>query len=136
MPETNEDMTLLELEKLLHGKRSQLHTLLRRRHKLEQQLTKVEEAISGLQGGKGVLSKLGLKFALRTRPHNDKPLKAYVEDVLKANRKGLTLQGLSDKVLAAGYKTQSTKFSNTLYQCVYHAKNIRRDEKSGLWKMT
>lgn len=130
-----EELSLLDLERLLLGKQTGIQALVRKRQRLENQLTEIENKLTELQPSKSLLSKLGLKFTFRTRPKNEKSLKVHVEEALKANRKGLTLQGLRDAVLASGYKTNSVMFLNTLYQCVYHAENIGRDEKTGNWKL-
>lgn len=130
----NDEMTLGELEKRLHFKYKHLASLQRRRERLAKHLSEVETEIAEM-GGEQALRKMGARVFIRHRPKNQSSLRVFVEDALKKSRKGLSLDDLSKRVLTAGYKTNSEKFKNTLYQCVYHAENIKKDAKTGLWKL-
>jgi hypothetical protein len=113
----SKDLTVVQLERILERKRSRLDGLVKRRDRLQKQLASVEGRISAIGGverdGTGPRKR-------RQRPKNDQPLIAVVLAVLSKHPKGLTLKEMAAKVLATGYKTNSDKFENTLYQCLYN----------------
>ena len=113
------DMTVSQLERLLEQKRSTLSGLQKRRDRLQHELAGVEKRIASV-GGSGAKGGEGRRRKVQKRPRNEKTLLEVVLEVLGANKKGLTLNDLSDKVLETGYKTGSVKFSNTVYQCLYN----------------
>jgi hypothetical protein len=137
MSKSANELSVAELERLLSGKRSQLDNLLRRREQLSQELSTVEEKINSVEGRKSEGTAVVRRTAKRRslRPKNDRSLKEVVVELLTENRKGLSLDELSRKVLETGYKTSSTKFKNTLYQCLYNAENIALDKKNGLYHL-
>jgi hypothetical protein len=141
---TAKDMSVAELEHLLNSKKAQLESLRQRREKLAQELASVEQQINSTVGvGRqasaapaapaAAARKTGKRRVLRAK--NDRSLKSVVVELLTNERKGLGLDELSRKVLETGYKTSSTKFKNTLYQCLYHADNIALDKKNGLYHL-
>ena len=136
MARVADGMSVAQLEKLLDSRKSQLGTLTKKRDKLKKDLEQVEKRILVLQGRATatVSSKARRKPAKRAQ--NEKPLSAFVVDILGQNKKGLTLAGLSERVLAAGYKTNSTNFRNVLYQCLYNAKKVHHDEKTQTYKLS
>lgn len=111
------DMTVAQLEKLLVSKKSMLDGLQKKRDKLQKQLSAVEDKISAVGGVS--MDHRGYRKP-RKRPKNDRTLLEVVLDVLGENKKGLTLADLSAACLATGYKTGSSKFENTVYQCLYN----------------
>lgn len=127
------DMTVVQLERMLERKRSRLEGLVKRRDRLQRQLSSVEGKIGAIGGvrhdGAG-------RRTIRRRPKNDQPLIAVVVDVLSKHPKGLTLKELAAKVLASGYKTYSDKFENTLYQCLYNnMKKLVHDADSHTYRL-
>jgi hypothetical protein len=74
------------------------------------------------------------------RPRNTASAKAIAMDILGSEKGGLTLDELSERVLATGYKSKSANFKQTLYQALYnartHGEGITRDESTGNWKLT
>lgn len=116
------ELTVAQLERLLERKRSRMNGLLKRREKLQKALAVVENRISTIGG---VKREAGATKArkVRKRPKNEKSLYEVVMVVLGQNKKGLTLADLSKKVLDTGYKTNSAKFENTVYQCLYNNQN-------------
>jgi hypothetical protein len=140
MSRTTSELSVAELEKLLSGKKSQLEILLRRRAHLAAELSDIEQKISSVEGrrsnGSVPARRAGAgKRRRMLRPKNDRSLKEVVVELLTENRKGLGLDELSKKVLETGYKTSSTNFKNTLYQCLYNAENIALDKKNGLYHL-
>lgn len=129
-----DELSLIELERRLQAKYKHLAALQRRRARLQRHLSVIENEIAEM-GGEAAMRKLGGRVFIRHRPKNQKSLRAFVEETLAKNKKGLSLKDISERVLTAGYQTNSQKFKNTLYQCVYHAENIQKDGKTGLWKL-
>lgn len=114
------ELTVAQLEKMLDNKRSMLEGLQKKRERLQHELSNVEARISSVGGSR--MDVVGLRKArkVQKRPRNDKTLSEVIFEVLGQNKKGFTLADLSDKVLETGYKTGSSKFSNTVYQCLYN----------------
>src|SRR6516164_7565844 len=110
------EFTVAQLERILFRKKATLEKLLRLRNQLQKKLAQVERRIVeiGGVGGEG-----GKPRSPRRRPKNPKTLLVAVTEMLGQHRKGLTLRDLANKLLASGYKTSSTNFQNTLYQCLY-----------------
>jgi hypothetical protein len=109
------DLTVAQLEKLLDNKRALLDSLEKKRERLQKQLSAVEDRISAIGGARDSRFR-----KIRKRPKNDKTLLTVVLEVLAEHKKGLTLGDLSSKVLETGYKTGSSHFPNTVYQCLYN----------------
>lgn len=131
-------MSLAELESILKEQKTRLDSLKKKQRDLEKDLDSVNREISALEGngsrrrGRPAGS---TRTVPRRRAKNAKPLKGYVIDVLNANKKGLTLQEISDKVKAAGYKSKSKSFKNVLYQCLYHNREFMHDSDAGIYKL-
>jgi hypothetical protein len=136
MVKTVKEMSVAELERLLDSKKDRLETLQRKRDLLERQLHSVVEKINSMEGKRGnsVAAAKGRKGAT-TRPKNDRSLKEVVTEILTQNKKGCGLDELSKKVLETGYKTSSTNFKNTLYQCLYNHERIQLDKSTGLYRL-
>jgi hypothetical protein len=128
------DLTVVQLERILERKRSRLDGLLKRRERLQKQLSSVEGRINAIGGNR---LEGGTKTRkVRKRPKNDRPLIAVVIDVLGQHKKGLTLKELSAKVLETGYKTYSDKFENTVYQCLYNnSAKLAHDAKTHTYRV-
>jgi hypothetical protein len=125
--------TVAQLERLLLRKTATLEKLLRQRALLEKKLAQVERRIVEIGG---VARERDTGRVPRRRPKNPKTLLATVIDTLGAHKKGLTLRELSSKLLASGYKTSSTNFQNTLYQCLYHnSGKIAHDAKAHTYRV-
>jgi hypothetical protein len=125
-------MTLTQLERALEKKRSRLQVLQSRRDSLQQQLSRVEGQIAGI-AGRGA-SPGGVRKR-RKRPKNTQSLKAYVDDVLARNKKGLTLAELHEKITATGYKSRARNFRNVLYQCLYNSSDVQLDKSTGRYSL-
>ncbi|QDT66264.1 hypothetical protein [Calycomorphotria hydatis] len=146
------DYSVADLEKMLEQRQKELSALEAKRDQLSADLSDVEKEIADLVGKsmpgkapsapkKTVKKKKVVKkkktAARGRRAKNAKPLKGYILDVLAANKKGLTISGVMDKVVASGYKTNSSAFKTVVYQNLYHMKKagkISHNEKTGLYK--
>ncbi len=136
-PRKGQNLSLADLERLLNSRKTQLEGLLRKKDRLASDLASVEGEIDSLEGrgsGRGVVR--STRAGTGKRPKNAKSLSDTVVEILTKNKKGFSLAKLADKVLATGYKTNSSDFKNVLYQCLYNSKKIAHDENSGTYKLT
>jgi hypothetical protein len=141
MPKAS-NMSLAELESMLKEQKNRLDSLRKKQKGLEKDLESVNQEIAVLEGKGGRrrgrppgAKSGGTRKVRRRRAKNAKPLKGYVIDVLSSNKKGLTLQEISNKVQDAGYKSKSKSFKNVLYQCLYHNKEFMHDSDAGIYKL-
>lgn len=123
-------LSVAELQSLLNEQRKRLDELKKKQSALQKELDAVNQEIASIEGGEG-----GARRVRRRRGRNQKPLRAYVQEVLTANKKGLALQEISEAVQANGYKTSSKNFKNVLYQCLYHNEEFIHDDKTGTYKI-
>lgn len=134
------DLTVSELEKVLLAKKNKLEDLLTKRNKLRQELDHLEDQIRGLSGGslpdEDGPRRRGRPKGRRRRAARVKgqdSLKVWVANELAKAKKGLTIDELITNVQAAGYRTNSDKFKNVMYQCLFHNENFQRDSDSKRW---
>ncbi len=122
------EYSVAQLERMLTERKNRLDGLRRKQERLRTELDKVEDEIAVLEGRRA-----SSRFPRQpiNRAKNDKPLHQHVVEALTKNKKGLTLSGLAEKVLEAGYKTTSTNFNNVLYQCLYNSDRIGHDSATG-----
>jgi hypothetical protein len=132
MPDAPNDLSVIELERLLKVRKSRLDDLLRRRDRLQSQLGKLDEEIADLSGDR---QHVPVRSRRGPRIKNERSLREYVVEILGRSKKGLTLAELAQKVLDAGYKSDSANFRNVLYQCVYNTKDLYHDESTGTYRM-
>ena len=126
------NISVAELEKLLLVRKNQLEELLQRKSQLQAQLHDVDQEIARMQGNRSTSTGVATP---RARTMNDKSLREYVLLILGKSKRGMSLADLSEKVLAAGYRTESHNFRNVLYQCVYNSKDVYHDEKTGTYRL-
>ncbi len=127
------ELTVAQLEKILLRKKSALEKLMRQRSQLRKKLAQVERRIVEIGGVEG---ERGKPRPLRRRPKNPKTLLLTVTALLAQHKKGLTLRDLANRLLDSGYKTSSTNFQNTLYQCLYHnSDKIAHDAKNHTYRI-
>lgn len=129
MSKVASDMSVAQLEKLLHARKSQLDSLTKQRERLQKELDRVEKKINSIEGSSV------MRRRPSRRPRNEKSLHSLVTELLTKNKKGYSLSALSEKVLESGYKTNSTNFKNVLYQCLYNADEIEHDPASGNYRL-
>lgn len=131
MAQENE-YSVAQLERMLTERKTRLDGLHRKQERLRTELDKVEDEIAILEGRRST-SRFPKQPINRAR--NDKPLHTHVIELLTKNKKGLTLSGLSEKVLESGYKTTSSNFNNVLYQCLYNSDHVEHDSATGCYKI-
>lgn len=126
------EYSVAQLERMLSERKNRLDGLHRKQERLRSELDKVEDEIAVLEGRRA-----SSRFPRQpiNRAKNDKPLHTHVLELLAKNKKGLTLSGLAEKVLEAGYKTTSTNFNNVLYQCLYNSDLIGHDAATGCYHL-
>lgn len=139
------NLTVAQLEKLLHAKKSQLTDLVVKRDKLKSELDGLNREIAGLGGEadedtprrgrpKGSVNKTKRKSGRKgRRPKNAMSLAKYIEAELNNAKKGMTVEELMNKVSEAGYKSKSAKFRNVVYQCLFHRDQFQKDGDSARW---
>ena len=140
-------LSIAQLEELLINRKTALMELQERREQLQSELTDVEAQIAAAEGSAGPIVVRGRRASKFTklkdrkarkavqRAKNEKSLRATVRELLENNKKGYSLSDLEQAVRDSGYKTNSVKFSNTLYQCLYNNKEFQLDKKSGTYKL-
>ena len=126
------NISVAELEKLLLVRKNQLEELLQRKVQLQAQLRDIDQEIARMQGSRSATAAMTTP---RTRTMNDKSLREYVLLILGKSKRGMSLADLSEKILAAGYRTESHNFRNVLYQCVYNTKVVYHDEQTGTYRV-
>jgi len=117
------NLTIGQLEKELAEKRGRVK-------KLTEQRAAIDREIKELVGKGTVRRRKPVKKA-----ENPTSLKDAVHAILGKVKNGYPLAELAEKILAAGYKTNSKNFRNVLYQCVYNDKAVVYDDDSGTYKM-
>jgi len=131
---TTKELSITALEGLLNRRKSRLKSLVQRRNKLQKNLDKVEGRIALLSGSSGGTMK-SVARRLRKRPKNAKSLSQVVTEILSKSKTGFPLAKLAQKVLASGYKSNSSNFTNVLYQCLYNDSKIVHDGKTGNYRL-
>ena len=129
------DFSVATLERLLSSRKSKLTNLTKKRKVLAKKLRSLDSQIESL-GGRTTNGDSGMKHRKgRKRPKNAVPLHEAVVEVLKKSKTGYPIGDLADKVIASGYKSNSSDFRNVLYQCLYKSKQIVHDEESGRYRV-
>jgi len=127
-----QDFTVVQLEKILLQKKAKLESLIQERDRLKKKLAQLERRIAEIGG---IIRDGHKPRRARRRPKNAKTLIEAVSEVLAQHKKGLSLKELASKVLESGYKTGSTNFQNTVYQCLYHnADKLAHDAKTHIYR--
>jgi hypothetical protein len=141
------DLSVVQLERLLTDKKGELATLGQQKANLQAQLASVDKQLDSLQGANAPAAapapapapapaRRKKKRGRRgKRPKNTQTLPEVVAGILGKTPKGLSLKDLVDAVHKSGYKTKAKNFSNVVYQCVYNAKTISHDKKSGTHRL-
>jgi benzoyl-CoA reductase/2-hydroxyglutaryl-CoA dehydratase subunit BcrC/BadD/HgdB len=123
-------LSLADLERQIDDRRSQVETLLRKRDQLAQEVERLDAEIQESLTTGGARRRAG-----RKRVKNEAPLRTVVLEVLRKNKKGLSLKDLAQRVKDTGYKSHSRTFSNVVYQCLYTTPEIVYDDATGLYRI-
>ena len=130
------DLSVAQLETLLAEKKNRLTTLGHKKGTLTAELSSLDKELESLQGASATAPRRRKKAGRRgKRPKNTQSLRSVVNGILGETPKGLSLEDLVAQVISSGYKTKAKSFSNVVYQCVYNAKAIYRDKKSGTYRL-
>ncbi len=143
------NLSIAQLQALIDSQKNKLGSLYTKRDQLTKQLNALNSEIAAAEGKAGGAARGRPAHFTKTaavakrrgaatvqRAQNDKSLKTYVEEVLGATKKGLTIGEIQDAVLKNGYTTNSANFKNTLYQCLYHnEKSFVLDKKTKSYKL-
>ena len=126
-------LSIAELETKLKQQQKRIENLLIHRKKLLDKVQEIETEIESLIGKD--IESLIRKMEQENQPviKNEKPLIDYVKQILKRRKNGLPLREIAEKVISAGYQSNSKNFKNVLYQCVYHSEEITCEE--GLYSL-
>ena len=134
MPSTLKDCSVSDLERILKARKSELEILIKSREKKLKELSLIEKRIKVLEGRKQAAGRKKRRTT-RKRVKNTHSLRSTVTDVLSKNKNGIALDPLSKRILATGYKSNSSNFKNVLYQCLYNHKEFVHDKKTGLYRV-
>jgi hypothetical protein len=96
------DLSLTQLEHLMRARRRQIDQLLKRRSRLEAQIKAIDERIAAL-GGPGVGGR-------QRRARNPVSLVRAIADILSKAGEPMNVGVITEKVLAAGYRSTSPNF--------------------------
>jgi hypothetical protein len=129
MPRLARELTVDQLERALARKKARLAALVRRRARLQNQLQRVTRQVHEI-AGRGTVDAVVVRKPRRRRG-NSPSLREVVLAALTKNKAGLAIGDLEEHVRATGYKSRSTNVRNVLYQCLYQAKEIKHDKRSG-----
>lgn len=121
-------------DKLPDARKLLLIRLETRRERIKRDLADVTKRIAELSGKAGGRVTGKTHHSLR-RLKNDQSLSEVIKGLLATTVTGYTLADVSAKVLETGHKTTSTKFLNTVYQCLYHDPQFVCDPKTHCWKL-
>jgi len=120
MPRGRRTFTISEAEGLLKSLRSKKQDLMRRRAKLQKELSEIDETVAKIDGaGGGMLS----------RPRNAKPLAQVAQEVLKDLGKPMRVADIADAALKAGYKSSSASFRAIVNQLLIKDKQFVSTER-------
>lgn len=121
-----QNLSIERLESILQKRRSDAQDLENKRNKLLAQLEIIDNKLTKIKGGSTTKK---TKSRSVVRASNDRPLRAFVADALK--KEPANLQEITDRVLKAGYKSNSSKFKNVVYQSLFHNEEFVHDAKTG-----
>lgn len=133
-----EQLSINDIEKLLKNRRSRLKTLERKKGNLLKQVGSLDNEISRIHGSlvKGKMD--GLIGRVRTLPKNDKNCRLYIVDVLAKSKKAMRPKEIAEAVLAAGYKSNSERFSVIVNQNLMSMKKtgqVIHDEANSSYRL-
>jgi hypothetical protein len=153
------EYSLAQLQMLVESKASELSELKAQRAQAQKELEQLDRLIQQTEGVTGQKTRLAKKSVMgadsaesparrkkkvakkgkRSRAKNERSAKSYAQEILKKESQGLPLDKLAEKILASGYKSNSTSFKNTLYQSLYNSRKAGKifnyNDQTGLWTL-
>jgi hypothetical protein len=136
-------LSIPKIMKFMESCQTDLADLMRQRDRLAADLAAFDAKLGSMGAATSRGPKAGSDGPVRKvrrrkpkRPKNAQKLPEVLKDVLSRNKKGLLLGELAQKVLDSGFKSNSEKFNNVVYQTLYSKKDLfERDGESGMWKL-
>ncbi len=153
MSRAESEISVADLERILDARKSQVQELGKRRDALHKELAEIQEQLQGIVGAEVKIKKSGAKRGRPpgsgkrgpgrprgsknrgARPKNERSLRDVISELLSKSKKGLTLEELTPKVVEAGYKSNSSNFSNMIYQNIYNSEGIVKDPETGCYSL-
>ena len=153
MSRAESEISVADLERILDARKSQVQELGKRRDALHKELAEIQEQLQGIVGAEEKIKKSGAKRGRPpgsgkrgpgrprgsknrgARPKNERSLRDVISELLSKSKKGLTLEELTPKVVEAGYKSNSSNFSNMIYQNIYNSEGIVKDPETGCYSL-
>ena len=153
MSRAESEISVADLERILDARKSLVQELGKRRDALHKELAEIQEQLQGIVGTEVKLKKSGAKRGRPpgtgkrgpgrprgsknrgARPKNERSLRDVISELLSKSKKGLTLEELTPKVVEAGYKSNSSNFSNMIYQNIYNSEGIVKDPETGCYSL-
>lgn len=160
MSRAESEISVADLERILDARKSLVQELGKRRDALHKELAEIQEQLQGIVGAEVKIKKSGAKRGRPpgsgkrgpssgkrgpgrprgsknrgARPKNERSLRDVISELLSKSKKGLTLEELTPKVVEAGYKSNSSNFSNMIYQNIYNSEGIVKDPETGCYTL-
>ena len=153
MSRAESEISVADLERILDARKSLVQELGKRRDALHKELAEIQEQLQGIVGTEVKLKKSGAKRGRPpgtgkrgpgrprgsknrgARPKNERSLRDVISELLSKSKKGMTLEELTPKVVEAGYKSNSSNFSNMIYQNIYNSEGIVKDPETGCYSL-
>ncbi|MBV8780967.1 MAG: hypothetical protein JO353_06175 [Phycisphaerae bacterium] len=113
-PKAGSNLSISQLESMLHTRKRDLTSLSSQHAKLLKQLKAVETKMAALGGKASGRASSGLSAGGRVR--NEKSLVEYLDEVLSGATEPMKVGDIVDSVLKAGYHTGSDNFRGIVNQ--------------------
>jgi hypothetical protein len=120
---------IAQLERILHGRRSELNKLERQRSELERKLGGLERQIVKLQGS------LRGRRGGGMRARNEQSLVQVIESVMRVNGKPMRVGEIVEAVQAGGYRSNSANFRGIVNQTLIKERKRFSAPERGLYQL-
>lgn len=112
-PNTGVNFNIVQLERILHDRKSELSKLERQREELRRKLDGLDRQIIRLGGGMRGMRGRGLGMG---RARNEHSLIETIEGVMRGHGKPMRVGEILDAVTATGYRSNSANFRGIINQ--------------------
>jgi hypothetical protein len=133
MPRPSNNLTIAQIESMLHSRRSQLATLSKDRAKLLKQLESVDAKIKHLSGGAPVKGGFAVNAAGRAR--NSASLISMMMSQLQKAGKALSVSDILQGVQSAGYRSTSPNFRGIVNQTLIKERKRFSNVGRGMYQL-
>jgi sugar-specific transcriptional regulator TrmB len=120
-PRLGSNLSITELETILEDRRKELHRLHKERNQIQKRLEEIDAQIRELEGGPEEGQEIPHAAG---RAQNEKSLIEMMEEVLTAAAAPMRVADVTQKVIAAGYKTSSANFRGIVNQALIKDKRF------------